>query len=116
MALKQYLLFLLVLLFSYCLRAQEKVIVPHHRDKKVIIPVSPIDAVGRRDLDFNDADWMLYQGSPGGIGYDQTSRGFPKKPYRIETIICLVEIIQIHLIQRRLSVLPYQKAHMSVLK
>ncbi len=40
-------------------------------DKRVIIPRSDIGTAWRTEYNFNDSDWQLCSGSPGGVGYEK---------------------------------------------
>jgi hypothetical protein len=48
----------------------ETVLVAENASKRVRVPKSDIGNSWRTDIDYNDSDWQLCSGSPGGIGYD----------------------------------------------
>ena len=41
--------------------------------KRVVVPGERINNRWRTDLNFNDSDWQICSGSPGGIGYEKNS-------------------------------------------
>jgi hypothetical protein len=45
-------------------------LVPVDADKKVLIPYSGISDSWRSDPEFDDSEWLLCSGEPGGIGFD----------------------------------------------
>ncbi len=51
------------------------VLVPYDADKRALVPKSDIGTTWRSDPVFDDANWQLCQGSPGGVGYE-TGTGY----------------------------------------
>ncbi len=48
------------------------VLVPEDATKRVLVPTGPVEETWRGGQWFNDADWTLVSGRPGGIGYERS--------------------------------------------
>lgn len=48
-------------------------LVPESSRKQVLVPTESVDAGWVRDLAFDTRDWIVVQGSPGGVGYENGS-------------------------------------------
>jgi hypothetical protein len=51
----------------------ETVLIEEDAAKRVLVPGSAVSTTWRSDLNFDDGEWMVCEGSPGGIGYEQES-------------------------------------------
>jgi hypothetical protein len=52
-------------------KLQQPILIPEDADKRVLVPTSDIGTRWRRNIDFDDSDWMVCSGPPGGIGYEK---------------------------------------------
>ena len=50
---------------------QSVVLSPWHADKRVLVPSRSIPGTWRSSVNYDDSDWDLCSGSPGGIGYEK---------------------------------------------
>jgi hypothetical protein len=53
--------------------AQMTTVVPWQANKRVLVPTQDIGRAWFTDNDFDDSDWSLVSGAPGGIGYEKGS-------------------------------------------
>ncbi|MBN1482343.1 CotH kinase family protein [candidate division KSB1 bacterium] len=52
---------------------QMTTLIPWTIDKRVLVPVQDIGTAWRLQVDFDDSDWDMAGGVPGGIGYEKSS-------------------------------------------
>jgi len=48
-------------------------LLPENADKLVLVPTGNVSQAWRTGIRFNDSDWILSTGSPGGVGYERNS-------------------------------------------
>ena len=51
----------------------KRTLVPEDADKRVLVPTYNIGQRWRTDLRYDDSDWMITAGGPGGVGYERNS-------------------------------------------
>jgi len=49
-----------------------QILVAEDAAKRVLVPTADVGETWREDGDFNDSDWTLVTGSPGGVGYERS--------------------------------------------
>ena len=63
----------LFFMLSMCMLTAQEVLLSESADKRVLVPQSDIGLTWRAKLTYNDADWLLCSGAPGGVGYEMNS-------------------------------------------
>ena len=51
----------------------ESTLVSENAEKRVLVPTGPIDDNWKESEIFDDSDWMVCTGEPGGVGYERNS-------------------------------------------
>jgi hypothetical protein len=49
------------------------ILAPEDSDKRVLVPVGPVDDNWKGGGDFDDSAWLSCTGSPGGVGFERTT-------------------------------------------
>jgi hypothetical protein len=49
------------------------ILAPENSDKRVLVPVGPIDDNWKGGGDFDETDWLYCTGGPGGVGFERTT-------------------------------------------
>jgi hypothetical protein len=49
------------------------ILAPENSDKRVLVPVGPVDDNWKGGGDFDETDWLYCTGGPGGVGFERTT-------------------------------------------
>jgi hypothetical protein len=49
------------------------ILAPENSDKRVLVPVGPVDENWKGGGGFDDSDWLYCTGGPGGVGFERTT-------------------------------------------
>jgi hypothetical protein len=49
------------------------IVAPENSDKRVLVPVGPVDDNWKGGGDFDDSEWLYCTGGPGGVGFERTT-------------------------------------------
>lgn len=60
----------LLLCLQLTIKVHAGVILPDSSTKRVMVPQSDIGDSWNQNPDFEDSDWLMCEGAPGGVGYD----------------------------------------------
>ncbi len=56
---------------SFQIITVEKTVISENAEKRVLVPTGPVDDNWKKSELFDDSDWLVCSGEPGGVGYDR---------------------------------------------